>query len=77
MVGHGSYLGQVGDADHLALFCHQIYLFRHRLGGAAGDPCVYLVKDQGVYGILLCQDGLYGKHDPGQLAAGCYGRKGA
>jgi hypothetical protein len=79
-VGVGGDLGQVGDDQHLVAAGQLGQAAADGGGGAAADPGVDLVEDQGRGAVDRGQHDPQGEHDPGQLAPGggpASGRRGA
>ena len=65
----GGYLGQMGDADNLALTApHLLHDLGHLLGYLATDTRVDLVEDDGGQFDSPADHGFQGEHDAGNLA---------
>ena len=64
----GSYLGQVGDADHLALMtAHLVHDLRHLLGNFSAHTRIDLVEDDGGQFHGPADHRLQGEHHTGDL----------
>ena len=71
LIGHGSDLRQVRDADDLFGRRELTELLPHTLCGHAGDAGIHLVKDHGGHVVALGKDVFERQHDARQLTAGC------
>ena len=74
---HGGYLGQMRNADNLAVgIAHLPHNVGHLLGHASAHACIYLIKDDGGQFDGSADHSLERQHDAGYLAARRYLRDG-
>lgn len=69
VIGEAGDLGQVRDANDLALVCDLSNFVADGDSSRASDASVDLVKDTGWDRLSLCYDLLEGEHDSAQLSA--------